>query len=247
MRTATIDICAFILVGGVFSGARGMMGRSVAAPIERPLIRRDPLTGLPDRDALYKKLQQEWQRERRLAEPTALLLIEVDALSRQEGAQDRATFALTMQTVAGVLRRGMPRRTDLLVRYDHATFAVLLPSTGLPGSLRVAARLRWAVVQLGSEDWGLRQSSWTVTMGVAVQQGLVNGSSTTLMRAAEINLQKARRRGPDSLEHILIEGRDQVNTESAPLRRLPALQGRPEKRERSLQGMHAENSGRSGA
>ena len=201
---------------------------------------QDLLTGLPDCDALFSKLAEEWKRERRVKEPTALLFVSVDAFAALEQENGPMGSDVALLTVARALDRMLPRKADLLARYDRATFAVVLPGTDLPGALRVAARLRWSVVRLGIAHRALESGFVSASIGVAVQHGVPVEGSTALITAACSALHTAQATGVDRLEYTVL-GEDAVAAAPAeatePLR-LPSLRAwtaRPETTLHTLQ------------
>ncbi len=162
---------------------------------------RQAAPGMADRAMLEARLEEEGRRERRAGEPTALLLIGVDEFDRLQ-AQGALTADVAMLTVASTLTRMLPRAADLLARYDERTFAVVLRGTDLSGSLRVAARLRWAIVRLAIANPQTESGLLTVCIGVAVQHELTAGGREKLMVAAEAALGAAQQGGTDRLEYV---------------------------------------------
>jgi len=180
-------------VGAVPSGAAGA-----------PDARGQAAKTIVDRQALEAKLDAEWAREERPGTPTALVLLAVDAY---EHLRDQGGIAgdVTMLTLANALLRSLPREADLLARYDESTFAVVLRGTDLPGSLRVAARLRWSIVRLGIANARTASGFLTASIGLVVQHGPSSGGTGGLLNAAGTILNKARSSGDDSLEYMVLD------------------------------------------
>jgi diguanylate cyclase (GGDEF)-like protein len=195
-------------------------------------------SGIATRQTLESRLDQEWHREGAAGQPTALLLIAVDASEYLHAHSGALAGDVAMLTLGSAVVRMLPRHADLLARYDDSTFAVLLSGTDLPGSLRVAARLRWAIVRLGIANPGTTSGFLTVCMGLAVQHGI--GTTSGLLATAEGALASAQAIGHDSLQYVvpddsesppgaaagsglLLTAADMQTVPSAPPARLPAI------------------------
>jgi diguanylate cyclase (GGDEF)-like protein len=158
-------------------------------------------SGVATRQTLESRLDEEWHREGAASQPTSLLLIAVDASEHLHAQGGALAGDVAMLTLASAVARVLPRQADLLARYNDSTFAVLLSGTDLPGSLRVAARLRWAMVRLGIANPGTASGFLTVCMGVAVQHGI--NSTSGILAAAEGALASAQAIGHDSLQYVV--------------------------------------------
>jgi diguanylate cyclase (GGDEF)-like protein len=178
--------------GGAQSGAAGAPG--VRGQVAKTIV---------DRRTLNAMLDAEWVREQGSGTPTALLLLVVDAY---EHFREQGPIAgdVTMLTLASALLRSLPREADLLARYDESTFAVVLRGTDLPGSLRVAARLRWSIVRLGIANPRTTSGFLTICIGLVVQHGPALGGTEGLLNAAGTALDKARSHGDDRLEYMVL-------------------------------------------
>jgi diguanylate cyclase (GGDEF)-like protein len=155
---------------------------------ERELLRlatTDPLTGLPNRRALFEALEAEVLRSRRYGHPLALLMIDVDGLREVNNARGHPAGDRLLAAVAAVLREGV-REVDLPARYGGDEFAVLLPETPLPGAMVAAERLRAAVEAADLGDG----AGLTLSLGVAAAppldrdvEGLLAEADAALYRA----------------------------------------------------------------
>jgi hydrogenase-4 transcriptional activator len=101
----------------------------------------DPLTGLPGRQELMGVLRSDLDRARRRRLPCALLLVNplgLDAVNEQFGR--RAGDGLIREVVQTM--QGMLRRSDVLMRYGGAIFALPLGNVGADAALLVGERVR---------------------------------------------------------------------------------------------------------
>ena len=93
--------------------------------------------------------------------------------------------------MAALLARQV-RSFDLIAKYGGDEFTLILPQTGLEGSVAVAERMRRAVEEHGFplEDPGVI----TISLGVATSPGDAEDSQT-LIRTADQALYVAKRQG----------------------------------------------------
>lgn len=106
-------------------------------------ILTDPATGLDNRLAWDRAVQQENERKRRYARPVSVVIAELyglDALAERVGreAADRLVPA-----IAEALRR-YGRTTDRVARVGHARFHILLPETDEVRAINYVERVRQA-------------------------------------------------------------------------------------------------------
>ncbi len=197
---------------GRLQGHRSAGGPLIGAA-DAPGARGQVSKSIVDRQALEAVLDAEWVRDQRPGTPTALVLLSVDAYEhfREQGA---IAGDVTMLTLTNALLRSLPREADLLARYDESTFAVVLRGTDLPGSLRVAARLRWSIVRLGIANARTASGFLTASIGLVVQHGPAEGGTEGLLNAAAAVLGKARSTGDDSLEYRVLGLESQASSGS---------------------------------
>jgi diguanylate cyclase (GGDEF)-like protein len=107
-------------------------------------IVRDPLTTLIARPVFELALEQEVRRAHRHEESFAVILFDIDSLSRINkehgyGAGDRLLERL------GILARRFFRTHDWIARYDEDAIVALLPETSLDDAAALATRFRRTV------------------------------------------------------------------------------------------------------
>jgi len=156
------------------------------------LAERDGLTGLLNRLALSRRLQEELARARRYKLPLSLLLLDVDHFKRindQYGhpAGDACLIALAE------LMQGLSRQSDIIGRYGGEEFMLLLPHTNLQQAELFAERLRSGVERLevptASGDLFM-----TVSIGVAAlaEGAAMDMDEATLVHEADTALYAAK-------------------------------------------------------
>jgi diguanylate cyclase (GGDEF)-like protein len=148
----------------------------------------DPLTGLPTRRVLERRLACEFEeggRKRRCS----IVKVDIDAFWRYNGDLDPKAGDLVL-FIIGLILKCHARRGDVAGRYGGDEFLVLLPRTGHRRALSFAERITWDVASQFTGDG----SRLTVSCGVASR-----GSSMTrygqLMESADGALHAAKCQG----------------------------------------------------
>ena len=148
----------------------------------------DYLTGVSNRRAFFEVAGSEVSRGRRYGQPLSMLLVDPDRVRELTEAHGDAFADEWLRAIALVCRQES-RTTDVVGRVGGEEFAVLLPSTELPGGLVLAERIRERMqrhVFQGAYQ-GVRS---TLSVGVAeltdavtTVDGLLTAAATAVERA----------------------------------------------------------------
>jgi diguanylate cyclase (GGDEF)-like protein len=149
----------------------------------------DPLTGLKNRAAFDRIMNQQSARTGRSQSPLALLMVDVDKLHAYNEEFGRHGGDEVLQQVAQVLRTHA-RAYDYVVRYEDDQFAVVLPDTAVEGAKVVADRVRSSVKAI---RW--RHRGMTVSIGIA--GSTADGSGRSIADRAVSALKSAKASGGD--------------------------------------------------
>jgi len=150
----------------------------------------DDVTRLHNRRFLFVRLEEEVARYRRFGRPVSLVLIALDRLQQDHGADGQLVVDEMLRGVAEILSNGSSG-ADVICRYGPDTFAVLLVETTKPEARAYAERMS----QLLSTS-SLR-SEWQMTASVGIASLPREADSVDdVLRAAEEALQRARRAEP---------------------------------------------------
>ncbi len=157
----------------------------------------DPLTGLPGRNELHGALRLDLHRARRRRLPCALVLVNpigLEWVNTQHGR--RAGDAVVREVVQAL--QSLLRRSDVLMRYGGAIFALPLGNVGAPGALLVAERVRTHIASRTFLNDAVRLRC---AVGVvACEAGQVEAlDPLDLLRRANEALASARQQGGDSV------------------------------------------------
>jgi diguanylate cyclase (GGDEF)-like protein len=128
----------------------------------------DPLTGIANRRAFDRALDNEWRRTLRYKTPLALLMIDVDYFKRFNDTYGHVAGDECLRRVAQVIASNARRAGDVAARYGGEEFAILLPHTETSEARRFAERVCDSVGQLGIPHAASAATNHvTVSIGVA--------------------------------------------------------------------------------
>lgn len=163
------------------------------------LRRYDALTDAYSFRYLHERLDAEFTRAERHSEPLACCVLDIDGLKIQNEHGGRTLGDAVLRGVAEVVK-GSIRDSDAVARYGGDEFFVMLPSTHFAGSLVVASRIwRDVSAKTFSSPQSSRVANVTVSAGVALFPSRDVRTKEALLRALELALLEAKRRGGDRL------------------------------------------------
>jgi diguanylate cyclase (GGDEF)-like protein len=150
----------------------------------------DDVTKLHNRRFLFARLEEEVARYRRFGRPVSLVLVALDRVPLGNGAEGHLAVDEILRGVAEILSNASSG-ADVICRYGHDTFAVLLVETTKPDAYAYAERVSQllSTPSLGGE----RQMTASVGIASLPQEA---GSIDDILRGAEEALQTARRADP---------------------------------------------------
>lgn len=167
----------------------------------------DELTGLFNRRAIVRILEEEFYKARRFGFPLSVAMLDLDFFKTVNDTWGHISGDTVLREVAAMLRTNL-RRIDVVGRYGGEEFLCVLPSTPGEGAYITGERIRNGAAQLqftGDENGELRllskreQASGeevvvTVSVGVATLDGAAR-TPTELVGAADRALYLAKESG----------------------------------------------------
>jgi diguanylate cyclase (GGDEF)-like protein len=173
----------------LFAG-QAMMAIVSARQVEqlRVLADQDPLTGLANRRAFMRVLEQEFERARRYGHPLALVLGDVDAFKQINDTYGHPGGDRTLCAMADAMRAGL-RESDGAFRIGGDEFAVILPETTGREADAVVRRLEAHFRAMAPEPF-IAQAQMSV--GFATLRGGAE-SAEALIQQADASLYAAKR------------------------------------------------------
>lgn len=170
--------------------------------------RYDALTGLLNRRAMQEALDEQAQRSRRLGEPFAVLMLDVDHFKAVNDVQGHAAGDRALQHLGTVLAAQM-RDIDRVGRWGGEEFVVLLPGASLGQAREVGERLRERVQALPLR-W--QDQAVPLTLSAGVSQWSESGDDLgALLARADAALYRAKAAGRNRVEIELPPGTPRVS------------------------------------
>jgi diguanylate cyclase (GGDEF)-like protein len=155
----------------------------------------DELTGIGNRRAFDRALNQELARAQRHGTPVSLLLVDIDRFKAFNNVFGRGGGDKVLQATAGLLATST-RPFDVVARYDGEEFAVILSNTGESAAVRVGDRLRRTVE---AAPW--KQQAITVSVGASTVEG--DGEGEAIIAEAADALRHAKQGGRNLVRHAV--------------------------------------------
>ncbi len=155
------------------------------------LAHTDSLTGLYNHRYFHERLRSELHRAGRARDTVALLMLDIDDFKRVNDVCGHAEGDHVLQLL-GDLLESVVRASDSVCRVGGEEFAAILPSCNADDALRLAARLKHALLQSSSESVG----EITLSVGIAfAPEHAMNARE--LIACAETAMMTAKAQGKD--------------------------------------------------
>lgn len=156
----------------------------------------DELTGAYTRRRLMKELDLKFREFRRYAEPTALMMVDIDHFKQVNDEFGHVAGDQILQSTVHTCMQQL-REVDLFSRFGGEEFVVLCPHTGEQEAREMAERLRQTVMQNAISLSG-RKIHVTISIGVS------------LIREADQSFESVIKRIDDALYAAKDKGRNCV-------------------------------------
>jgi diguanylate cyclase (GGDEF)-like protein len=181
--------------------AISLRARAIAQEKLQRLAGTDALTGLSNRRALDRRLDEEWRRARRADHPLSALFVDVDYFKLYNDTYGHAMGDDALVAVADCIQHSAKRPGDVVARYGGEEFVVVLPGTSSDGAMRFAERLRSRVEALAIPNSGSPQGALTLSIGCATAFPRQSEDVLALLNRADAALYHAKRAGRNQTAH----------------------------------------------
>ncbi len=105
------------------------------------LSMEDGLTGVANRRAFDRLIDQEYTRAARTGEPLALLMCDVDHFKAYNDTYGHVAGDACLREIAAILRARARRAGDVVARYGGEEFAVIMPRCSLSEALAISTSM----------------------------------------------------------------------------------------------------------
>ena len=162
----------------------------------RRLVYVDDLTGLANRRHFEDALHAEIRRASRDAAPLSLVLCDVDFFKRCNDTFGHEGGDAVLRKLGEVLRGFCRRAGDVAARYGGEEFALLLPGVSTSDAIHIGECLRRSVAALTIRCKDIvHPSQVTISVGVTTFHAVTPCTPSTLVRAADAGLYRAKSAG----------------------------------------------------
>ena len=151
----------------------------------------DMLTGIPNRQAYERRIEEELQRLRRFKQATCLAVWDVDHFKRINDTYGHRAGDRVLRVVADCFASRI-RSTDFIARYGGEEFVMLLPATHLEDAARFSERIRTAIAEIG---FHFRGSPVSITASSGVTALSPDDTPGTAFDRADKALYRAKQGG----------------------------------------------------
>ena len=153
---------------------------------------RDSMTMLLNHKHIYKRLDEEIERAKRIKYPLSIIMLDIDDFKCVNDCFGHRAGDSIIIKVAQILVDTC-RLTDIVGRYGGEEFIVIMPGTPLKDAAFLAERIREAI-ESAEFDKGI---AITISGGIKVLQ---EDSAEELIRSADKRLYKAKSNGKNRFE-----------------------------------------------
>jgi diguanylate cyclase (GGDEF)-like protein len=171
----------------------------------RLLSLTDELTGLPNRRAFMRRLEDEVARVQRYGFPLSFVLIDLDhfkAVNDEHGhAAGDEVLRVYSRNVLSIFRHH-----DMVARYGGEEFAVLLPNTDSDGTIRALNKVRRRAAETRWQTNGTVAAVPTFSAGVSLYKP--GESAGAFIERADKALYRAKRLGRNRIELDMTYNKD---------------------------------------
>lgn len=181
----------------------------------RLLSLTDELTGLPNRRAFLRRLEDEVARVQRYGFPLTLALMDLDKFKEINDKYGHAGGDEVLRVYSKNIL-SIFRHHDLVARYGGEEFAVLLPNTESEGALRALTKVKNRCAETRWQSNGSVVSVPTFSAGLALYKP--GETSTAFVERVDKALYRAKRLGRNRVEMDMTyqtEGESRVPTQTS--------------------------------
>lgn len=199
--THALSMLAFTLTIILTTMGLVMMTKEHADGLNRTLALQDELTGLHNRRAIHKLLEQQMAVARRSARPLALLIVDIDHFKRINDDYGHLSGDQALRAMAAGLQRRL-RTQDIAGRWGGEEFIVLLPGTDAAGARLLAEALRRSAEQAELVALDGRPIRFTISIGLHALVPDSNNARDDMIAAADRALYLAKQNGRNRVEEL---------------------------------------------
>ena len=152
----------------------------------------DDLTGLRNRRYIIERLEEEFQRSKRMGDYLSLIMLDIDHFKKINDTHGHLFGDVVLRVIASRIK-SILRRHDIVGRVGGEEFLVICPESSLVDTVIVAERIRKIIHEEQIGD-GIKEESVTLSAGVTeIRED--DASSEKFFSRADMALYKAKEEG----------------------------------------------------
>ncbi|MFT7689218.1 MAG: diguanylate cyclase (GGDEF)-like protein [Candidatus Azotimanducaceae bacterium] len=164
------------------------------------LSETDALTNLANRRGFDSYLEDTWQNASRSGQSIGLILADIDLFKAYNDHYGHPAGDEALEEVGNIIRSVTGRSTDYCARIGGEEFAIVMPSTDLDGSIRIAKDLRQAFHTANIKHEGSPLTFLTISIGAASCIPTRSNSTQAFIEVTDKALYNAKDKGRDCIE-----------------------------------------------
>lgn len=176
------------------------------------LVSTDPLTHLFNYRHFSHVLEQEIERSQRSLQSTSLIMLDADHFKRVNDQWGHEVGNQALKLIAKCIIENI-RKLDIACRYGGEEFAVILPSSEIASSVRVAERIRSSIEQtpliITNAKGEQEEIHLTASAGLSTYTGSKALSSQQIIEGADEQLYLAKSQGRNRVCFTTPDRKDQ--------------------------------------
>lgn len=158
----------------------------------------DALTGLFNRRAFERKIQEEFERSKRYHNPLSVLILDIDNFKVINDTYGHHGGDAALVKISETFRE-KTRQSDFAARYGGEEFVLILPETDQDSALQVASKVHESV-RVSTFGTTVRPFALTVSIGVSSTSAKFYADWRELIDDADKALYSAKNSGKDRVE-----------------------------------------------
>ena len=177
----------------LFKFALGDEAERMYAEEMHQMANYDAITGVLNKHALLKRLQEEFSYAKRAKLPLSVLMIDIDFFKKVNDEYGHMAGDYVLSGVAQRIQKAI-RDEDILARYGGEEFLVILRGSDKAGAVKLAERVR-KLVEASPFRFEKKDIPVTVSVGAAVLEGKAAASAEKLVEKADQCLYRSKKDG----------------------------------------------------
>ncbi len=187
-------ICLLLIAIGMV-----LMAKERSDARYRDLALHDELTGMDNRRAILRSLDQQAALARRSSQPLTLLMMDIDLFKRVNDTFGHIEGDKVLRMVADSITARL-RTQDLVGRFGGEEFLAILPGTSAEGGFELAEALRNGIAGARLKATDGRTIQVTISIGVHQVSDASGSTLNELINAADQALYRAKDNGRNRVE-----------------------------------------------